>query len=421
MRVLLSTSGSRGDVEPLAALAGSLRELGVEVRVCAPPDCAERLAEVGVPHAPVGRSARAPKRAPLSPEDMRRALAEVTATQFDQLPAAAEGCAAVVATGVLAAAIGVRSVAEKLGIPYFYAFHCPSYVPSPHYPPPPPIGEPPARDVTDIRALWERNNQSAYRRYGGPLNSGRAAIGLPPVEDIFTFGYTDHPWVAADAVLAPLQPTDLDAVQTGAWILPDERPLSGELEAFLAAGPPPVYVGFGSLRAPADAAKVAVEAIRAHGRRVVLSRGWADLILPDGGDDCFAVGEVNLQELFGRVAAAIHHGGAGTTHVAARAGAPQVLVPQIADQPYYASRVAELGVGVAHDGPTPTFDSLSAALGTALAPETRARAKAVAGTIRDDGTAVAAELVLAAVSREKPSASATHTEPAPAGVQNLST
>jgi vancomycin aglycone glucosyltransferase len=256
--------------------------------------------------------------------------------------------------------------------------------------------------MTDIRALWERNNQSAYQRYGGPLNDRRSAIGLSPVEDIFTFGYTDHPWLAADAVLAPLQPTDLDAVQTGAWIVPDERPLAAELEAFVDAGSPPVYVGFGSLRAPADAVRVAVEAVRAHGRRVILSRGWGDLILPDDREDCFTIGEVNQQVLFGRVAAVIHHGGAGTTHVAARAGAPQVVVPQIADQPYYADRVAELGIGVAHHGPTPTFDSLSAALGTALAPGTRARATAAAGTIRSDGTKAAAELLLNAASRDKP-------------------
>ncbi|RSM88008.1 glycosyltransferase [Kibdelosporangium aridum] len=407
MRVLLATCGSRGDTEPLVALAVRVRDLGADVRMCAPPDCAERLAEVGVPHVPVGPSARAPiqRAKPLTAEDVRRFTTEAIATQFDEIPAAAEGCAAVVTTGLLAAAIGVRSVAEKLGIPYFYAFHCPSYVPSPYYPPPP-LGEPSTQDTIDIPAQWERNNQSAYQRYGGLLNSHRDAIGLPPVEDIFTFGYTDHPWVAADPVLAPLQPTDLDAVQTGAWILPDERPLSPELAAFLDAGPPPVYLGFGSLGAPADAVRVAIDAIRAHGRRVILSRGWADLVLPDDGADCFAIGEVNHQVLFGRVAAVIHHGGAGTTHVAARAGAPQILLPQMADQPYYAGRVAELGVGVAHDGPIPTFDSLSAALATALTPETHARATAVAGTIRTDGAAVAARLLLDAVSREKPTVSA---------------
>ncbi|MFH8774496.1 hypothetical protein [Streptomyces sp. NPDC017958] len=72
-------------------------------------------------------------------------------------------------------------------------------------------------------------------------------------------------------------------------------------------------------------------------------------------------------------------------------------VPRSADQPYWAGRVGDLGVGVAHDGPRPTFESLSAALRTALAPETRARATAVAGTIRTDGARVAAQLLLNAI------------------------
>jgi vancomycin aglycone glucosyltransferase len=74
-----------------------------------------------------------------------------------------------------------------------------------------------------------------------------------------------------------------------------------------------------------------------------------------------------------------------------------VVVPQVADQLYWAARVADLGIGVAHDGAVPTVESLSAALGTALAPETRARATAVAGTIRADGATMAAKMLLDAV------------------------
>jgi UDP:flavonoid glycosyltransferase YjiC (YdhE family) len=86
------------------------------------------------------------------------------------------------------------------------------------------------------------------------------------------------------------------------------------------------------------------------------------------------------------------------------AGAPQVVVPQAADQPYWAGRVAELGIGVAHDGPTPTSKSLSAALTTVLSAETRARATEVASTIRSDGATVAAKLLVDAISREGVSA-----------------
>jgi vancomycin aglycone glucosyltransferase len=154
-------------------------------------------------------------------------------------------------------------------------------------------------------------------------------------------------------------------------------------------------VGFGSMAAyaPEGIARVATEAVRAQGRRVLLARGWAGLTAVDDADDCFVVGEVNQQALFRRVAAVVHHGGAGTTTTAAMAGAPQAVVPRIADQPFWAARVAELGIGAAHDSTTPTVDSLSAALTTALTPETRTRAGAVADTIRGDGATVAAKLL----------------------------
>jgi vancomycin aglycone glucosyltransferase len=253
--------------------------------------------------------------------------------------------------------------------------------------------------------LWEQDAQRVNALYGAALNSHRAAIGLPPVDNVRDHVLTEAPWLAADPILCPSQGmTDLDVVQTGAWFLPDDRPLPEGLEAFLDAGAPPVYVGFGSMASYAlkDIARVAIEASRAHGRRVLLARGWAGLTPVDDADDCFVVGEVNQQALFARVAAVVHHGGAGTTTTAARAGAPQVIVPQIADQPYWAGRVAELGIGVAHGGPTPTVDSLSDALTTALAPETRARARAVAGTVRADGATVAAKLLLDAASPERP-------------------
>src|SRR5262249_40652849 len=272
--------------------------------------------------------------------------------------------------------------------------------PSPHQRPHPLPGRPLPPDVTDNRVLWELNAQGYNEVFGPALNTHRAANGLPPVDNVRDYLLGDHPWLAADQVLAPWPgPASLGVVQTGAWILPDERPLPAGLEAFLDAGPPPVFVGFGSMRAPGDIARVAIEAIRAQRRRVLIAHGWADLVPVDDRDDCFAVGEVNQQALFGRIAAVVHHGGAGTTTTATRAGAPQVVVPQWADQPYWASRVADLGIGVAHDGQAPTTGSLSAALRAALAPETRARATAVASTIRTDGAAVAATLLLNAASR----------------------
>ena len=186
------------------------------------------------------------------------------------------------------------------------------------------------------------------------------------------------------------------------WPLPGDG-LSARVRAFLDAGEPPVFVGFGSMTAP-GAGEAVRGALARLGRRAVVRRGTADLSA--GGPEVLVVDDEPHAELFPRMAAIVHHGGAGTTKTAARAGAPQVIVPQIVDQPYWAGRVAGLGIGAAHDGPTPTLESLSVALRTALTPGTRARATAVAGTIRTDGATVAAKLLLDAIRQERPPASA---------------
>ncbi|KOV74706.1 glycosyl transferase [Streptomyces sp. AS58] len=394
----------------MAGLAAELRAHGAEVRVCAPPDdeFAERLAGAGVSMVPAGPSARAltTAAAPPSPAGLPRRAAELIAGQSEAITGAAEGCDLLVATGVVPAAAGALSVAEGLGIRSVSVTFQQLTLPSPHRRPLAYPGRPLPPEVTDNRVLWDLDAQNINALFGAALNTFRASIGLPPVDDVRDYVIGGRPWLATDPVLDPWrEPADLDVVQTGAWILPDARPLPDELVAFLDAGTAPVYVGFGSmpLRGSADGARHAIEAVRAQGRRVVVARGWADLDLIDDRDDCFVVGEVNQQALFARTAAVVHHGGAGTTTTAAGAGAPQVVVPQAADQPYWAGRVAALGIGAAHDGPMPAFGSLSAALTTALDPATRARATATAGRIRTDGAAVAAKLLLGSADRARAS------------------
>lgn len=405
MRILLSTYGSRGDVEPMAGLGVQLQAHGAEVVVCAPPDeeFVALLARAGVPLAPAFSSVRQWVTEALSNRaavDLPRLAAKVLAGQLDAIAKAAEGCDVILAAGLFPSTVAARSVAEQMGMRYVYATFCPLWLPSTHHRPHAYPEYPLPPEVTDNRVLWDLNVGVMNEVFGKAFNAHRVSIGLPPMDNIRDHVFTAQPWLASDPILSPWQPTDLrDVVQTGAWILPDERPLPADLLAFLDAGTPPVYVGFGSI--PMSAAKaagrVAIEAIRDRGHRAILLHGWADLALIDDRDDCFIVGDVNQQALFRRVAVVVHHGGAGTTTTAARAGAPQVVVPQMADQPYWAGRVAELGIGAAHDGPVPTVESLSAALSIALASETRARAFALADTIRSDGAALAAKLLLDAM------------------------
>ncbi|WP_066366493.1 glycosyltransferase [Herbidospora mongoliensis] len=366
MRVLLTTYGSRGDVEPLIGLALELRRLGAEVVVCAPPDFAPRLAEVGVAMVPFGPSAKALTKAKPPPDGLPRRAAEVIAGLFEAVLPAAEGCDVLLTAGMMPAAAGARSVAEKLGIDCVYTTFEQQTLPSPHHPPLAYAGRPFPPGAGD---LWEFDAQTIDDLFGEALNVNRATIGLPPVENVRDYVHGDRPWLASDPVLDPC--LDPGVLQTGAWFAPDTRPLPADLLAFLDAGPPPVYVGFGSM-------PVHIPAEVVGGHRVIVSRGWGEL--DETGS--FVVGEVNHQALFGRVAAVIHHGGAGTTTTAARAGAPQVVLPQAADQPYWARRVTELGIGAA----IATFDELPGA----LASLDRARALEVSATIRTDGAATAA-------------------------------
>ncbi|MFJ8039511.1 glycosyltransferase [Kitasatospora sp. NPDC096147] len=401
MRVLLLAYGSRGDVEPMVGLALALREAGAEVRFCAPPDFAGLVAESGLELVPLGRSLRETARqavlgtGPVMTLQERAAL--VVAETYAQTLPAAEGCDAVVATGLVPAAAAARTVADRLGVPYSFVAYFPSYLPSADHPPLPWPGHPLPVEETDNRVLWQQNEEVLDELFRDAVNVHRTSVGLEPVAHVRPYVLTDRPLLAADADLSPWQPTDeLAVVQTGAFVRPDDRPLPDALEEFLTAGEAPVYVGFGSMpvRDAEAVARNAVAAVRAQGRRVLLARGWAELATGPAAD-VHLLDEVNQQALFRRVAAVVHHGGAGTTTTAAGAGAPQVLVPQMADQPYWARRVAKLGVGVAHDGPVPTFDSLSAALAVALAPETADRARALAGRLRTDGAATAARLLLA--------------------------
>jgi vancomycin aglycone glucosyltransferase len=416
MRALLSTIGSRGDVQPLVALALELKALGEEVRLCVPPDFKDWIESLGIPVTPIGpevRNAGAARRAatappaPPSPEQLRQVIEATVATQFETITAAARGCDLIVAATALQ--IAARSVAEVMGVPYVFAAYCPAVLPSPYHPPPtlpPAPGQTAAPASASNAELWARDAERFNATFGEALNSRRASLGLAAIANVRGYMFTDRPWLAADPALAPWpDPADEHVFQAGAWILPDERPLSSELERFLEAGEPPVYFGLGSTHAPRDISQVMVDSARALGRRSIVSRGWADLSVMDDDPDAFAVDEVNLHALFTRVAAVVHHGGAGTTTIAACAGVPQVVIPQVYDQHYWAQRIHALGIGTAHAPGAPSTDSLTNALRQTLLPEVAARARSLAAAVHRDGARTAA-LKLTSHARRRPSAAA---------------
>jgi len=398
MRVLLSTIGSRGDVQPLVALGKALTSLGREVRLCVPPDFREWIEGLGMPVVPIGPELRSTGKGSLpetlTPQQRQQMIEGTVATQFATIAQAAKDCDVIV--GATALQIAAPSIAERMGVPYVFASYCPAVLPSRHHAPPVLgwLGDKPVK-LSDYTELWTQDAQRWNGMWLPLLNAQRGTLGLAPVDDVRGHVLTERPWLAADPTLAPWpHGSDEPLFQMGAWILHDERPLSDELETFLAAGDAPIYFGFGSIRASSsDLAHVMIESARALGRRAILSRGWAELSLPDDAPDCLAIGEANLRALFPRVAAVVHHGGAGTTTAAARGGVPQVVVPQMYDQHYFAARVNELGVGVAHAPGAATTESLTDALRRALQPDVAARARTLGAAVRDDGAMIAAQRI----------------------------
>ena len=183
----------------------------------------------------------------------------------------------------------------------------------------------------------------------------RQVLGLPPLSVLEPFGDLNrgsYPLLYGfSQALFPPGRAWADWVDvTGYWFLdslPDWRPPTA-LERFIEAGPPPVFVGFGhpADRDPSATLTLITEALARAGQRGVLVSGWSGGgHLPDLPEHVFAIENVPYDWLFPRMAAVVHHGGAGTTAAGLRAGRPSVLVPYFADQPFWAGRVTELGVG----------------------------------------------------------------------------
>jgi UDP:flavonoid glycosyltransferase YjiC (YdhE family) len=213
---------------------------------------------------------------------------------------------------------------------------------------------------------------------------------------------TDHPSLYGYSEHVIPVPHDWSSQNhvTGYWFLEPSaewRP-PAELVAFLEAGPPPVYVGFGSMgsRNPEATADLVLESLRRTGQRGVLSSGWGGLTKSDLPDSVCMVGSIPHAWLFPRMAAVVHHGGAGTTAATLSAGVPSIVTPVMGDQSFWARRVSDLGVGPKSVPRRKlTVERLSDAIEAAVSDDTiRARSAALGEQIRaEDGTSRAVDLI----------------------------
>jgi vancomycin aglycone glucosyltransferase len=396
MKALLSSLGTRGDVQPILALALALRALGHETRLCVAPNFKEWVESQGFTCFPLGPDLKqliGARQAPAKPsaEQLRQLAVQSVRAQFPVLTEAAWQCDLIVGAGALQ--LGTRTMAEKLNIPYVCAAYSPTFLPSADHPPSKmgtyhPLTLPASTNLS----LWAEEEESWNELFRATLDEERAQLALAPVPSVYRHILTDQPWLAADPILAPAGASpELNIVQTGAWLLSDPSPLPEPVERFLASGEPPVYFGLGSMRAAPETGQMFIDAARALGRRSIISQGWANLAPTDAGADSLSVGDVAHEKLFTGVAAVVHHGGAGTTMAAARAGKGQVIVPHIYDQYYWAHRIRLLGAGVSTPSGEPlSVRTVSEALRECLRPEVMTRAHELSGALKLDGARIAA-------------------------------
>jgi UDP:flavonoid glycosyltransferase YjiC (YdhE family) len=388
LRILLASFGTRGDLQPVLALALGLRAAGHTVTLAGPPNFTTWIRSYGLRFEAVGSDVEKAANEvafniPLAIQAMRK---EIHA-HFETIAPLAREADAIVGAAIHCASV---SLGEAYGIPAFYGFFSPQMLPSRHHAPAfvrnqhmPPW----ANKLTwsGLRLLWRLILSNT-------ITEERHKLGLAPVAETWEHLLSSHPLFAGDPVLAPLPDDGPGGIfTTGPWLLPETEPLDAELEAFLQAGPPPVYIGFGSMpdARPEQTTRMLLDTVRNLGVRAVISSGWARLGLSDVPNSIRIVGPTSHSKLFPRCAAVVHHGGAGTTIAAANAGVPQLIVPHAFDQFHCARDLPLLGVAPPSIAKTRlTSARLEAALRICLDDQAmQAKAREVATrTIRDGVT-----------------------------------
>jgi vancomycin aglycone glucosyltransferase len=355
MRVLLAVFGTRGDGQPALALALRLRQQGHEALVLGAEGFAEQARGLGIPFQACGldferESRGTPQLLELSREGgqaMLELMQREAPSTFQQTRDAAERFNPELIVGA-SYPLAAPTVAELLGVPYRALFYAPPMVPSFHWPPSMVKSQTLPRWVNGL--LWWATGKFMGGHLLRMANAQRAAWGLAEVRDALSYLFGRHPLVASSPALVPLGPCMVDEpVQTGALVLPEAtQELAPEVESFLRAGPPPVYIGFGSMpdRDPVGTTRKVLAAVERAGLRAILGAGWSGLgrevALPE---NVLGVGNVPHGVLFPRLAGVVHHGGAGTTTAAARAGVPQLIVPHLADQFFWGHHIHQRGLG----------------------------------------------------------------------------
>ncbi len=413
MRITIFAAGSRGDIQPCVVLGRALQQAGFDVLLAAPENFAAFIQEQGLCFHPLrgdvqqimasetGRGFMEKGSANLlqSIRAMRTMLGPVALQMAEDALEACQEADALISLAVFATF--AKSIAEVRRIPLIHVEPTP-VLPTQAFPAP---GWPVQRNLGGLhnRLSGHAMLQVLWQWYAPFVNSFRRRFGLPPYTAASFYQIlTSTPLLGAysDKVI-PHPPDWPETVHiSGYWFLdpqPEWKP-EGELKTFLDSGDPPVYVGFGSMsgRRPERLAALVLEALANSGRRGLLLTGWGGIRALSVPENVFVVDSAPHGWLFPRMAAVVHHGGAGTTAEGLRAGVPSLILPFAVDQAFWGKRVKALGVG---PEPIPfrklTAGKLAQAIQEAVQqPEIKRRAAGLGEAIRsEDGVGNAVKVI----------------------------
>lgn len=401
MIITIFAAGSRGDIQPCVALSKGLMQAGYRVRLAAPEDFAGFVWEHRVDFYPLrgdvqkimtsdtGRKFMETGGAnPIkSIRAIRTMIGPVVMQMAEDAYAACRDTDAIICLGVFSA-FG-KSIAEAMSVPIINIEPTP-LLPTRAFPAP---SWPIQKDLGGLHNFFSglAMLHVIWLWYQPFVNDFRERLGLSTYTAAsFNRILRSTPILSAySPTVIPHPPDWSDKVHITGYLFMDSQsdwqPYSA-LKGFLEAGEPPVYIGFGSMagRKPEQLAKLIIEALAKSGQRGLLLKGWGGLRAELVPENVFVADSVPHSWLFPRVAAVVHHGGAGTTAEGLRSGSPTVIVPFIFDQPFWGARVKALGAG---PDPIPqknlTVNRLATAIGIAVSdPDIKQNAKACGEAIR---------------------------------------